>query len=171
MPGWEQGKKPALQVTCSDSCLRTWLPRQWSMSSSTPQGLRKWKVTLTLPLLSTSKSVTVSSLVTQTVKCLPTIRADQGSIPGSGRLPGEGNGNPLQYSCLENSMDSQRSLECYSPWGSKESDWVTSLSFFLSLYLVIFPQKNGISIFPFPFYLPTSDLIYQNHLLTILPAF
>ena len=30
---------------------------------------------------------------------------DQGSIPGSGRPPGEGNGNPLQYSCLENSMD------------------------------------------------------------------
>ena len=28
-----------------------------------------------------------------------------GSIPGSGRSPGEGNGNPLQYSCLENSMD------------------------------------------------------------------
>ena len=28
-----------------------------------------------------------------------------GSIPGSGRYPGEGNGNPLQYSCLENSMD------------------------------------------------------------------
>ena len=28
-----------------------------------------------------------------------------GSIPGSGRFPGEGNGNPLQYSCLENPMD------------------------------------------------------------------
>ena len=30
---------------------------------------------------------------------------DMGLIPGSGRCPGEGNGNPLQYSCLENSMD------------------------------------------------------------------
>ena len=30
---------------------------------------------------------------------------DTGSIPGSGRSPGGGNGNPLQYSCLENSMD------------------------------------------------------------------
>ena len=30
---------------------------------------------------------------------------DQGSIPGSGRSPGEGNGNPLQYSCLENPME------------------------------------------------------------------
>ena len=30
---------------------------------------------------------------------------DPGSIPGSGRSPGEGNGNPFQYSCLENPMD------------------------------------------------------------------
>ena len=30
---------------------------------------------------------------------------DLGSIPGSGRSPGEGNGNPLQYYCLEDSMD------------------------------------------------------------------
>ena len=30
---------------------------------------------------------------------------DLGSIPGSGRSPGEGNGNPLQFSCLENLMD------------------------------------------------------------------
>ena len=48
---------------------------------------------------------------------------DMGSIPGLGGFPGEGNGNPLQYSCLENSMDTgawwQRS---YSPWGHEESD-------------------------------------------------
>ena len=31
--------------------------------------------------------------------------ADTGLTPGSGRSPGEGNGNPLQYSCLENSLD------------------------------------------------------------------
>jgi len=30
---------------------------------------------------------------------------DRGLIPGSGRSPGKGNGNPLQYSCLENPMD------------------------------------------------------------------
>ena len=30
---------------------------------------------------------------------------DPGSVPGSGRSPGEGNGNPLQYPCLENPMD------------------------------------------------------------------
>ena len=38
-----------------------------------------------------------------------------------GRSAGEGNGNPLQYSCLENSSG-QRSLLGYSPWGCKESD-------------------------------------------------
>ena len=47
---------------------------------------------------------------------------DPGSIPGSGRSSGEGNGNPLQYSCLENPMDRGRSLVGYSPWGHKESD-------------------------------------------------
>ena len=45
---------------------------------------------------------------------------DPGSIPGSGRSPGEGNGNPLQYSCLENPMD--RSVVGYSPPGCKELD-------------------------------------------------
>ena len=42
-------------------------------------------------------------------------------IPGSGRSPGEGHGNLLQYSCLENPMD-RGSLAGYSPWGRKESD-------------------------------------------------
>ena len=35
---------------------------------------------------------------------------DPGSIPGSGRLPGEGNGNPLQYSCLENPKDREAAV-------------------------------------------------------------
>ena len=38
------------------------------------------------------------------VKNLPTNARDTGSVPGSGRSPGEGNGNLLQYSCLENPM-------------------------------------------------------------------
>ena len=46
---------------------------------------------------------------------------DAGLIPGSGRSPGEGNDNPLQYSCLEN-PHGQRSLAGYSPQGGKESD-------------------------------------------------
>ena len=39
-----------------------------------------------------------------------------------GKIPGEGNGYPLQYSSLENSMD--RSLAGYGPWGRKESDMI-----------------------------------------------
>ena len=41
-----------------------------------------------------------SSLVAQMVKNLPAMAGDPGSIPGSARSPAEGNGNPLQYSCL-----------------------------------------------------------------------
>ena len=46
---------------------------------------------------------------------------DPGLVPGLGRFPGEGNGYPLQYSCLGNLMDT-RSLAGYSPWGCKELD-------------------------------------------------
>ena len=49
------------------------------------------------------------------------------SIPGLGRSPGGGHGNPLQYSCLEN-PHGQRSLEGYSPWGRKELDTTGRLS-------------------------------------------
>ena len=46
---------------------------------------------------------------------------DLGSIPGLGRSPGGGHGNPLQYLCLEN-PHGQRSLADYSPWSCKKSD-------------------------------------------------
>ena len=53
---------------------------------------------------------------------------DLGSVPGIlGRSPGEGNGNSLQYSCLEN-PNGQRSLEGYSQWALKESDTTEQLS-------------------------------------------
>ena len=55
------------------------------------------------------------------VKNLPVNAADAGLIPGLGRSLGDGNGNPLQYSCLEKSHG-QRNLVGYSPWGHKESD-------------------------------------------------
>ena len=83
---------------------------------------------------------------------------DLGWIPGSGRPPGEGNGNPPQYSCLENPMDrgawqaighgvarvshnhqyswsgefyEQRSLVDNHPWGRKESDMTEPLTEFI----------------------------------------
>ena len=46
---------------------------------------------------------------------------DSGLIPGSGRSPGGGHGNPLQYYCLENPQG-QRSLAGYSPQGHKDLD-------------------------------------------------
>ena len=46
---------------------------------------------------------------------------DLGSIPGVGKIPGGGQGKPVQYSCLEN-PHGQRFLASYSPWGCKESD-------------------------------------------------
>ena len=55
-------------------------------------------------------------------KNLPTNAGDMGSIPGLGRSPGVGNGNPLQYSFLENSLDRRawRAVVCL--WGYKEWD-------------------------------------------------
>ena len=55
------------------------------------------------------------------VKNLPANAGDTGSVPELGRLPGEGNGNPLQYSCL-GEFHGQRNLVGYSPWGRRELD-------------------------------------------------
>ena len=46
---------------------------------------------------------------------------DSGSIPGSGRSPEGGHGNPLQYSCLEHG---QKSMAGYNPQSCKESDTI-----------------------------------------------
>ena len=58
------------------------------------------------------------------------IVGDPGSIPGSGRSTGKGNGNPLQYSCLENPMEGC-SLVGYSPRGHKELDTTELLHFLI----------------------------------------
>ena len=62
---------------------------------------------------------------------------DPSSIPGLGRAPGEGTGNPLQYSCLENSMD-WNCLGC-SPWDYKDSDMTERLT--LSLFTLYKTDK------------------------------
>ena len=69
-----------------------------------------------------------ASLVAQMVKRLPTMQETRVRSLGSGRSPGEGNGNPLQYSCLEKSHG-RRSQVGYSPWGCKESDTTERLHF------------------------------------------
>ena len=65
---------------------------------------------------------------------------DPGSIPGSGRSPGEENGNPLQYSCLE-SPCGQRSLVGYSSLGHEESDTTERVHFHL-IYKHIYIYMN-----------------------------
>ena len=52
---------------------------------------------------------------------------DLDSIPGLGRSPGGGHGNPLKYSCLENPYG-QRSMAIYSPWCHKDSDTTEQLT-------------------------------------------
>ena len=68
-------------------------------------------------------ALTGASQVVLVVKNLPASVGDtrnMGSIPGLGRNPRVGNGNPLQHSCLENSMGRVG----YSPWGHKELDTI-----------------------------------------------
>ena len=64
-----------------------------------------------------------------------------GSIPGSGRFPGEGNGNPLQYSCLEN-PHGQRKLEGYGLQVRKEQD-MTEVTQHTKAIKVWFVQSFG----------------------------
>ena len=61
------------------------------------------------------------------VKNLPANAGNPGSIPGAGRAPGEGKGNPLQYSCLENSMD--RGAQWATVHGvTKSQTWLSTYS-------------------------------------------
>ena len=63
---------------------------------------------------------------------------DLGSILGSGRSPGEGNGNPLQYSCLE--IPWMEEPGGYSPWGRKELHATEQLHFLtFPFFLMVFP--------------------------------
>ena len=61
-------------------------------------------------------------LVVKNLPAHPGDLRDAGFIPGSGRSPGGGHGNPLQYSCLPGESHGQRILAGYIPWGHKESD-------------------------------------------------
>ena len=73
----------------------------------------------------------MASQVALVVKNLPANAGDVrevGLIPGLGRSPGEDNGNPLQYPCLENPSHGQRSLVGHSLWGHKELDMTEQLT-------------------------------------------
>ena len=68
------------------------------------------------------------------VKNLPASAGDVGSIPGSGRSPRVGNGNLLQYSCLENSMDRGAWWAICSPWGCKELEMIECVYTHTNMY-------------------------------------
>ena len=77
-------------------------------------------VSLTFILGQTYNFTSQAALVVNNLPVNAGDKRDSGSIPGLGRSPGGGHGNPFQYSCLENPMD--RSLVGYSPWGRKDLD-------------------------------------------------
>ena len=72
---------------------------------------------------------------------------DTGSIPGSGRSPEGGHGNPPQYSSLEN-PHGQRMLAGYSPWGCKELDTIKQLSTAQHMDSVLLIMTAGIYQMP-----------------------
>ena len=131
-------KMPSLLPTSDFSRLDPWPGQkyrfwlrypEWSLSSVTNQ-LYDWRQ-VTTPLYAPTSSWVKSGqeqllyeLRWPVVKNPPAITRDTGdvgSFPRSGRSPGGGNGNPLQYSWLGN-PNGQRSLVGYSQWGHKESD-------------------------------------------------
>ena len=73
---------------------------------------------------------------------------DTGSVPGSGRSPGGGHGNPPQCSCLEN-PHGQRNLVSYSPWGHKELDMTERLSTAQHSTAQHIDFRNQVQIFKF----------------------
>ena len=80
-------------------------------------------ITIVRLRIRSSSILTGASQVALVVKNLPANAGDirdAGSIPGSGRSPGGGHGNPLQHSCLENTMD-RGDWAGYCPQGPRES--------------------------------------------------
>ena len=117
---------PSIRVFSNESVLRIRWPKYWSFS------------------FSISPSNEHSGLISFRMDWLD-LSAVQGTLKSL--LHGEGNGNPLQYSCLENSMDGWRSLVGYSPWGCKEShDWAAfhfHSHFLNTMVVLIIALKTG----------------------------
>ena len=83
--------------------------------------------------MDTTEGLTWASQVALVVKNPPANAGgiiDSGSIPGQGRSPGEGNGNPLEYSCLENSRD--RGIWQVTILGVTELDMTEQLTYTLT---------------------------------------
>ena len=118
----------------------SWVSGEWIPSTTLPQKRKTLSRGSSLDGKDSfvSYSRNGASQVALVVKNMPAnardIR-DVGSIPGSGRSPGGGLGNPLQYPCLENPMDRGA---WQAPWGHKELDsteWLSLSIFHFSYHL------------------------------------
>ena len=107
----------------SQGCLTTRPPAAGSSSNS---GFTSWGL-ISRRVLTILRTFQVALVVRNPPANAGDLR-DMGSIPGSGRSPGERNGYSLQYSCLKN-PHGQRSLEGCSPWGHIESNMAEQLTF------------------------------------------
>ena len=94
-----EGNGNPLQCSCLEN------PRDRGARWASVYGVAQSRTRLTGLSSSSSIFIYVGFPGVSQVKASACNVGDLGSIPGSGRSPGEGNGNPLQYSCLENPMD------------------------------------------------------------------
>ena len=98
-----------------------------------------------------------------------------GSIPGLGRFPGEGNGNPLQYSCLRNPMDReawQAVVHEVAKSGTWLSDWECAGHSHIVIILLCYNYLfTHLCLFPFLYQWSVSDLILKHYLFIYLFIF
>ena len=116
------GKLKVPNLTSPNYVHRTWIP-ETSIRSTI---LVKLKLTISL-LFTPYSSETLGFPGGSDGKESACNSGDLGLIPGLGKSPGGGHGNPLQYSHLEN-PHGERGLAGYSPWGHKELDTTERLS-------------------------------------------
>ena len=98
----------------------------WNLVGYSPWGCKESDTTERFLFHFQASTDIPSSSVDKESACDAGDIGDASSIPGSGRCPGEGNGNLLQHSCLDNSIDV--SLAGYSPWSYKELDMTEQLT-------------------------------------------
>ena len=124
-----------MNVLISHTNISPWNSFVWLQLSTSSNLPIHWFFTFFISINSLQSSFPLHFLLPQhkqgfpggSIKNPPTRQENLGSIPGLGRFPGGGHGNPFQYSCLEN-PHGQRGLVGYSPWGCKESDTTERLS-------------------------------------------
>ena len=138
---------PSIRVFSNESTLHMRWPKYWSFSFSiSPSSEHPGLISFTMNWLDllavqgTLKSLLQhysSKACINSYKCngsvgeeSPCSAGDVGSVPESGRTPGEGNGNPLQYS---GNSHRQRSLAGYSPWICKELDMNEHINLLLTM--------------------------------------